>query len=191
MREEAPVTIVKLSPSLRQDYLSFFDHDAFADNPRWASCYCFFNHAPHDRERWRDRTAQQNRGAVADLIDGGQMRGYLAYVAGKPVAWCNANRHSRYTSLDEEIPDREHVGAIMCFVVAQPHRGRGIARRLLDAACEGFREEGIDIVEAYARNDTRDEAANHHGPLAMYLAAGFEPVREKGPIVVLRRSWET
>lgn len=190
MREEPPVTIVKLSPTLREDYLSFFDHDAFADNPRWASCYCYFNHAPHDSERWKDRTAEQNRQAVAGMIARQALQGYLAYVGEKPVGWCNANLHSSYTSLDDEIPDREHVGAIVCFVVAKAHRGRGIARRLLEAACEGFRQEGIDVIEAYARNDTRDEAANHHGPLALYLSAGFKPVRENGPITVVRKSWK-
>lgn len=64
----------------------------------------------------------------------------------------------------------------------------GRARQLLDAACAGFRNQGIEVVETYARKDTKDEAANHHGPLAMYLAAGFAPVKEDGPIVVVRKS---
>src|SRR5689334_8204024 len=28
------------------DWLRLFDHDAFADNPDWASCYCLAPHVP-------------------------------------------------------------------------------------------------------------------------------------------------
>jgi len=28
------------TPSLRDDFLLFFDHVAFADNPDWSDCYC-------------------------------------------------------------------------------------------------------------------------------------------------------
>jgi len=43
------------------------------------------------------------------------------------------------------------------------------------------------MVEAYPRKDIRDEAVNYHGPLAMYLAAGFEPVKEKEGVVTVRK----
>ena len=81
----------------------------------------------------------------------------------------------------------------MCFIVAKAYRGTGVARRLLEAACAGFRNQGIDVVEAYPRKDTGDEAANYHGPLAMYLAAGFEPVKEKEGVVTVRKKlpWGT
>lgn len=187
MKEETDITVVEMSPALRDHYLAFFDHDAFADNPRWASCYCFFNFAPHASENWESRKADQNRAAVIDLIERGRMRGYLAYASGKPVGWCNANLHANYTTLDEAEPNREQIGAIVCFIVAKAYRGTGVARRLLEAACAGFRNQGIDVVEAYPRKDTGDEAANYHGPLAMYLAAGFEPVTEKEGVVTVRK----
>lgn len=185
--EAARVRIAELTPALRDDYLAFFDHDAFVDNPRWASCYCFYNHAPHDREKWESRGAQENRAAIANLIDRGELRGYLAYLGAKPIAWCNANVHARYTTLDDQ-PNRARVGAIMCFIVAKPFRNQGVASGLLDAACAGFQMQGLDAVEGLAARDSRDEARNHHGPLAMYLRAGFKPVREAGEIVVVRKS---
>jgi hypothetical protein len=43
------------------------------------------------------------------------------------------------------------------------------------------------VVEAYPRKDTSGEAANYHGPLAMYLAAGFEPVKEEEGVVTVRK----
>ncbi len=181
------IKIEEMSPARQKDYLTFFDQDAFADNPRWASCYCFFHFAPHDREDWDHRTAEQNRGAIIDLIQRGELQGYLAYADGKPIGWCNADLRTRYTTLDS-APQPQPVGAIVCFIVAKEYRGLGVARRLLDAACAGFARRGIEVVEAYARKDTEDEAANHHGPLSMYLASGFVQVEENGPLVTVRRS---
>ncbi len=187
MAEQIEITIAEMSPARQEDYLAFFDHDAFTDNPRWASCYCFFHFATHDREEWNQRTAQQNRAAIVDMIRQGRLHGYLAYAGGKPIGWCNANLRTNYTTL-ESGPSSQAVGAIVCFIVAKRYRGIGVARRLLDAACAGFASQGIAVVEVYARKDTEDEAANHHGPLSMYLACGFDPVEEKGPVVTVRKS---
>ncbi len=181
------ITIAEMSPARQNDYLAFFDRDAFTDNPRWASCYCYFHFAPHDREDWKHRTADQNREAIISLIRQGGLRGYLAYADGKPIGWCNANLRTNYTTLDA-APQPQPVGAIVCFIVAKAYRGLGVAGRLLDAACAGFASQGVEVVEAYARKDTEEDAANHHGPLAMYLASGFVPVEEDGPLVTVRKS---
>jgi GNAT superfamily N-acetyltransferase len=188
VESEIEITILGLTPSLLNDYLSFFDQDAFVDNPHWASCYCYFNFAPHQSEDWKTRSAEQNRAAVMDLIRDGRMQGYLAYAGGKPVGWCNANLHASYTTLDDDEPERDKIGAIVCFVVAKPYRGMGVARCLLEAACAGFQQQGVSYIEAYPRKDTGDEARNYHGPLSMYLSAGFTPVKETGPIVVVRKT---
>jgi ribosomal protein S18 acetylase RimI-like enzyme len=85
-------------------------------------------------------------------------------------------------------PRADRIGAIVCFVVAKPHRGLGVAHHLLEAACEGFRQQGFEIVEAYPRKEAQGEAANYHGPLSMYLAAGFVPVRDAEGVVVVRKT---
>lgn len=63
--------------------------------------------------------------------------------------------------------------AFACFVVARPERRRGVARALLAAACDGFRARGLALAEGLAVEGAAGEAENHHGPLAMYLAAGL------------------
>src|SRR5262245_24839478 len=131
------IVIQPLSSKLKDDYLQFFDGDAFADNPRWASCYCRFYQSPHHLKRWGDCTGEENRAAVSLSIDSGTMTGYLAYLDGKVVGWCNANLKDQYTALDDK--DVSGVGAIVCFIIAKPNRGQGVARQLLQAACDGLR----------------------------------------------------
>jgi GNAT superfamily N-acetyltransferase len=180
--------IRELSPGLTSDYLHFFDHDAFADNLRWAACYCHFNYAPHHLKDWQERTADENRAAVSRRCAEARMHGYLAYWDAKPVGWCCAGPRASMTTLPAHVPAAsESVGSIMCFVVAKPHRGKGVARRLLAAACDGFREKGFAIAEAYPRREAKGDAANYHGPLALYLAAGFEACGEEEGVLTVRK----
>ena len=106
------------------------------------------------------------------------MHGYLAYQNEKPMAWCNAGPRTRLTILDED-EDAEKIGSIICFIVAKDHRGKGVARHLLEAACDGFRQQGYEIVEGYPRSDSHDDASSHFGPLKMFLAAGFSLTKKR------------
>lgn len=179
--------IRELSPDLLEDYLDFFDHAAFADNPEWAACYCYFPHAPHSTQKWNEQAAEHNRAAVSERIRAGRMRGYLAYADGRPVGWCNAAPRAEITILDDE-PQAGAIGSIVCFVIAKPYRGQRIATRLLQAACDGFRRSGFKFAEAYPRAHANGQASNHYGPLAMYLAADFQRVREKDGTVIVRKA---
>jgi GNAT superfamily N-acetyltransferase len=107
------------------------------------------------------------------------MQGWLAYADGVPVGWCNAAPRPLLRALDDEpIPDAEQVGAIVCFLVEPSHRGRGIARQLLEAACEGLREQGLRFAEGNPAAEAASAAENHCGPLSLYLSAGFSVHRE-------------
>jgi GNAT superfamily N-acetyltransferase len=181
------LVIREVGPASAPDFLSFFDHDAFADDPSWGGCYCRYPQANHAGGAWDLDDGEHNRAAVAELIEQGSMRGHLAYLDGRPVAWCNANRRAAYTIFDPDDHDPGSVGAIACFVVAQPYRGQGIARRLLDAACEGLRRDGVTVVEAYPRSGAATAADNHLGPLSMYLSAGFKAVGEDGASTIVRK----
>jgi ribosomal protein S18 acetylase RimI-like enzyme len=172
-------TVRELTPELLGDYLSFFDGDAFADHPEWGFCYCRCHHFPHDQRDWRETTAEENRQAVINLILERKLRGFLAYVGDKPVGWCHAGARVEMTTVpDYEEPDAEAIGSIVCFLVAKEHRRRGVARRLLEAACAGFAAQGFRIAEAYVLKGVQGDAMNYPGPLSMYLSAGFERHRE-------------
>ena len=138
-RESAEVRVRPLDTGTLPDFLAFFDHDAFPDNPRWASCYCQFFHEDHGKIVWPKQTAERNRDMACRRVAGGEMQGYLAYSGDQVVGWCNAGPRALYRALDiEPVPDADDVGAIVCFVVAPSFRRRGVARALLEAACEGM-----------------------------------------------------
>ena len=186
-----PVEIRPLTPERLGDFLRFFDRDAFMDNPAWAACYCFFYHFTGSPDEWQTRTSEQNREAKSELIQQGAAQGYLAYVGDAPVGWCHAAPRDTLPGLAGLLAGGDHtdecIGSIVCFNIAAPYRRQGIATRLLAAACEGLRSRGLTVAEAYPPKEARSEARTFHGPLAMYLAAGFAPVREANGYVTVRK----
>jgi GNAT superfamily N-acetyltransferase len=185
------LTIRALSPTTLPDFLSYFDGAAFADNPGWAHCYCYFHHADREDPRWDTRSGAENRTAVCGLVTHGEMRGYLAYREGQVIGWCHAAPRTLIPNLQKDpdlaSDDAKTTGAVVCFVVAKPHRGTGVATRLLDAALDGFRREGLAWAEAYPRRNAAGDAANYHGPLSLYTEAGFETVRELPGFWIVRK----
>ncbi len=170
---------VALNPDREQDYLQFFDARAFTDNPKWAGCYCYFPLHDPATIQWKSATAAENRARVASCIRSGATSGVLAYLDDEVVGWCNAGPWSMYPMLrDAPEDDSDRLGVIFCFVVAPEHRGKGVANGLLAAACGALRERGLSTVQAKPLRHAQGAAENHLGPLSMYLAAGFEIVRE-------------
>jgi ribosomal protein S18 acetylase RimI-like enzyme len=167
--------IRELTPALVDDYLAFFDGDAFADNPEWAACYCRFFLWDGDQEGWAATTAADNRPVMIDLVRRGVQQGLLAYDGAKPVAWCQAMSPSYLSSLGLWLQRdaAADTGALTCFIVAAAYRRRGVARSLMDAALERFRGAGLSWAEAYPRRHGDDSPDNYPGPLSMYLQAGF------------------
>jgi len=179
-----------LSPARLGDYLRFFETRAFTDNPRWARCYCFFPYHDPKTMDWEQRSASENREAICGCIGAGTAQGYLAYRDGEVIGWCNAAPRALYPMLGAEpAPDADATGAIFCFVVAPEQRGQGVATTLLQAACDGLRGQGLRWVQARPLRHASGPAANHLGPLAMYLAAGFAIMGEDSQgNVFMRRS---
>lgn len=178
------IEVTEVTPDRIEDLLHFFDYEGFAGKPEWSSCYCMFFHRddPQTNESlpWR-----QNRADIAERLRQQSTIGYLAYADGKPAGWCNASLRSAYP-IRRKGADDDEVGVVACFVIAPPYRRHGVAGRLLDAAIEGFRARGVKQVWAHPRLGTDEDAPNYHGPLPLYLGAGFKVVEqgEKSAAVV-------
>ena len=187
--EAPPLSIQRLGPGSLPMFLQFFDGDAFSDDRKWSSCYCQCFYEDHNVVKWSDRTSEQNRALACSRTATADMQGYLAGENSTPVGWCGAApRHLLHALDNEPTPNAETVGAIVCFLVSPSHRGKGIARALLGAACTGLREQGMTIAEANPRPNATTPADNHFGPLSLYLASGFTIHREDqdGSIYVRR-----
>lgn len=198
MDASGPWRIASLSPSRRDDFLAFFDHErgrAFADNPAWAGCYCHFFHVAPVIDV-DSLSAPANRTAIDARIAVGEMDGFLAYDdRGRVAGWLNAQPRHKLphcfarlgidpTPLD--VPAHE-AAAVLCFVIDPALRRRGIARALLDHALADFAERGIRVVDAFPAANGDSAAAHFRGPRSLFESAGFARLAEQGGIVSMRK----
>lgn len=176
------------------NWLAFFDHDAFVGTPEWAACYCLEPHVRKpdetepagDHPHWRD-----NRAAMVDRLRQGGAFGYLAYVDGRPAGWVNASKRSDYALYQLEAggsPPAEDVVGVSCFIIAPPYRRHGVADALLDRVLADAAARGAACVEAYPFNEVRAaDSGNFRGPRSMFDARGFEAIETQGNYTVVRR----
>lgn len=178
------LVVKELAPSLRDDFLFFFDNVAFADNPDWSDCYCSAYH-------FANKGKAESRHQSSRLVEEDRMHGFLAYDNGKPVGWCNAAPRYSYPGIHWLMgpgPDKgEKVGSIVCFVIASTHRRKGVASQLLNTACSNFSEKGFEFAEAYPVKNPKSDAYNFPGPLSLYLKNGFTQYRDSDWYVVVRK----
>jgi GNAT superfamily N-acetyltransferase len=171
-----------ITPDQADNIIDFFDHAAFPDNPAWGSCYCmFFFWGGRANAEWGHRPWREVRSAQHERIVTGRTTGALAYAGDRLVGWCNATARS-------EMPDKlkggdDAVSSVVCFVVAPPYRGHGVAKALLDEAVEMARGAGFSSVEGYPVADPADQRVAFHGSLGMFQGAGFY-VAGEDPLVV-------
>ena len=174
-----------VSPDQHDAVLRYFDLVAYADNPKWSNCYCM---APLVADSG-SRPREVNRAARSDLVRSARANGLVAYRLGRVVGWCHAAPKSELLDLPPGDDD-EHVGAVVCFVVAPDARRQGIATALLTAAVAHLRDRGMRAVEAYPlmSEDSATAQALYVGPKAMYERAGFELVQDVASFAVMRIS---
>lgn len=182
------VEVVRVTPERIDDWLAFFDHDAFVGKPEWAACYCFEPHALDPSEpavenhHWTYPRAQ-----MVELLRAGRSYGYLAYVDGRAGGWVNASLRSEYALYRTGDSDEDVIG-VSCFIIAPPYRGHGLADRLLDRVIADAPSRRASAIEGYPFLEAGDDAAgNFRGPRSMYEKRGFEEVGRAGRHAVMRR----
>lgn len=174
--ENGDFDIVPLTPQRAGLFMGLFDGEGFADNPEWAGCYCRCYHFDDSMGEWDESDGTTNRPAACALIADGTMRGWLATRGGRAIGWLNAARKDSYAAFrGDDVPGKpgENTGMITCFLVAPGARGQGVARALLERAIAGFREEGLEWVEAKPARNAEGPARNYHGPLKLYVDLNF------------------
>ena len=187
------LTIKKLTPALVDDFLHFFDHDAFSDHDEWAGCYCLESHISQEenQQTWGD--FDKRRKMAEEFVLQGVMTGYLIYDGNAVIGWCNAGDKLGYTPVcayEPFLTDGHEAGKIKliyCFDIIASYRGRGVARMLIEHILAEARQEGYRYVEAHPSTD-RDFPYQYHGPLALYEKFGFETIRELDWCYIVRKT---
>ena len=149
-------------------------------------CWCMVWRAwPTGVERSRD----SKRAEMERTVLSGTPVGILAYVEGEPVAWCSVAPRETYRKLGGgDYPPGTNVWSIVCFFVQSTQRGRGMAARLLDAACAEAAAAGADVVEGYPV-DHDSPSYKFMGTCSTFLAAGFEETGRVGTRRHVMRRW--
>ena len=191
LSEIGGVTVQPVTEDRVDDWLRFFDHDGFAGNPDWASCYCLEPHVPATNEQ-PERPWRATRATMVERLRRGTTFGYLAYVERRAVGWVNASLRSEYglyRRVDASGPPPSSVVGVSCFIIAPPFRRHGVAAALLDRVIADASARGASFIEGYPHNEPKGNDAGHfRGPRSMYEERGFQPIEERDQYTVMRRS---
>lgn len=167
-------------------------------DPAWCWCQYFRTATPRDRLAIRER----NRAALrTQVCDDSLPPGVLSYLDGEPVGWCAAAPFSSYARMPRtrvaqaarrDGEDLARLWLVSCFVVRVGSRGQGLSAGLLDGAVELARQHGATALEAHpvdpGAKSSVSAAEIYHGPLSVFVAAGFTEVARPTPArVVVRR----
>ncbi len=175
------LVIRKLDETMIDDYIHFFDHNAFNDHSEYEGCYCAFYHFGKEVEEAfqhiEDWTAETKRRAI-EMIKDKTLQGYLAYDGNDIVGWVSTNRKEKYLRIMENpiyhTENDQHIQSITCFIVDPKRRKEGIATKLLEHVIKSSKDEDIKYLEAYPRINTYSCLFNFHGYLSTFEKLGFK-----------------
>ncbi len=206
------VVIKALTPDLEEDYFDFFDNRAFSDGSPFYPCYCsafnmsseqikidFFEKAElygGGQENWKKAL----RECAVRMVKSGLIKGYLAFINGEAIGWCNANDRTNYYRVGEfnldNVPENENninclkkgeIKSIVCFEIAPEYRGMGIASKLLDRVCLDAKNDGYEFIEAYPTVREQHNNLAFTGPVHIYEKAGFTHFMVKETTIIMRK----
>lgn len=191
------ITIKPLAPELSADYFDFFENRAFTDNSPYR-CYCHLYQMSKEQQKAEfDNIDAVDIGCVSRKIaeyqiHSGQLRGYMAYVDGVVIGWCNANDKANFplescTGESFYAPPEKLEKAVVCFEIAPEYRGKGIATALLQRVIDDAKAEGYKAVESYPDVHNEQFEWDCKGPLRLYEKAGFVKVADQEKNVVMRK----
>lgn len=156
------------------------------------SCWCAWWWEAPGEARTEPRQATMRR-----AVEEGPPPGLLAYAAEIPAGWVAFGPRAGYPRLQHSPDARSEadpteVFAVPCFFVAEPFRGQGLNRVLLDAAVAAAEARGaraVDGIPVDVRAKARTASASYTGRLEPFLEAGFVEVarhRRNGRVLVRR-----
>jgi GNAT superfamily N-acetyltransferase len=177
------VEIKRLDPSCEDDFFRLHSQPPFD----W--CYCAAWAVP-TWDGWGERTAAENRAVREQLFAGARYDGYLLYLAGEPIGWCQCAPLGWFPKLVEQKQRlaADDVFALSCFCLLPAYRKRGLAEQLLAAVLADLAARGVRRVEAYPRHGRHEDGEVWTGPEAIFTRAGFSVVQSDGRLAVMEKT---
>lgn len=193
------IKIQELNPKMAFQYIDFFDKRAFSDGNVNKGCYCVWHHWTEKEEYKRSQLPVEERAFckrnyAMKLIEHDKLHGFVAYNNEKVIGFCNADLKDTYFRFSKEnnpsswigIENDDKVLAIVCFTIAPNYRGKGIAKKMLNYACEFAKKNGYDYIESYP-SDGEFNPNNCCGNRSMYETQGFEIINRKNGILARKK----
>lgn len=157
-------------------------------------CWCMTPRLP--RAEYERNKGAGNKRLMRARVEKGPPPGLLLFEGGAPVGWVSIEPRDAFPPLARSrvlAPvDSRPVWSITCLFVAKDHRGRGLSRRLIDAAVAWARGRGADLVEAYPvepRKKPMPAVFAWTGIASSFRACGFEEAARRSPTrPIMRRT---
>ncbi|MEP6649145.1 MAG: GNAT family N-acetyltransferase [Lapillicoccus sp.] len=173
------------------------DLEALAERPGSTvlrSCWCMFYRRTGDFGV-TVAAGPEHREDLRRIVDSGESPGLVGYVDGEPAGWISLGPRPEYPRLEASrlMPavDDAPVWSFVCSFVGRDFRGQGVQRRLLVAAIDYARAEGVRTLEAYPvdKPGRSDSGAMWWGSQSLDEKAGFREVeRRSSTRLVMRRT---
>jgi len=196
------ITVRPLSQERAADFFDFFDHRAFTDDSPEGPCYCTRFQMTKEEEHAAFANIESGpeafirtlRQLAAGQIASGALRGYLAFVDGVAVGWCNVNDRANFPEESGNgarlyAPAEKREKVVLCFLIAPEFRRKGVATALLQRAVADAQAEGYASIEGFPpmRGEGERYEWEFRGPVSMYEKAGFVKVGEYSKGAIMRK----
>jgi len=184
-------------PMYRHEWLAYFQ---FCQRHICESnCYNFsiafdLPHHENTLEEWMKRYPGYDReamlgaykAAVEELVGGGIMGGYAAYLGNDICAYCNCGAKEKYKCLaisEEEraiptAPEGSKILAIVDILVSRFFQNSSIEEKLLDHALTAAKKKGYTHAEVYPLERMELDKERFNFLLSLYEKAGFTVIRD-------------
>ncbi|HBR31389.1 MAG TPA: hypothetical protein DD733_04840 [Clostridiales bacterium] len=190
--------IKPLKPELSADYFDFFENRAFTDDSPYR-CYC----QVYQMSKEQYQVVYENvddvdlgyisREVAERQIESGILKGYLAFIDGVVIGWCNSNDRANYPVepvYDDTpfyAPAEKREKAVVCFEIAPEYRGKGVATALLQRVINDAKAEGYSAVVGFPAVRNERYEWDFSGPVRLYEKLGFIKVAEENNIATMRK----
>ncbi|HVJ47625.1 GNAT family N-acetyltransferase [Desulfitobacterium sp.] len=175
---------------LAPDHWSEFEK-LFGEHGADGGCWCMWWRLPE--KQFEEQTGELNKAAMQELVESGQVPGFLAYKGDEPIAWCSVGPRERYQAIHRywqlNRDEDKKTWSIVCFYVEEKFRRRGLMKILVEKAMKYAFTQGAKVIEGYPIEPDKKLAGfgGFTGILSVYKSLGFSEIDRNSRNEILMR----